>query len=231
MAFALRIPEMAQRDRFMRRAVQQSHVFAVTSEDGFARLPSSAGSGRELTLLWSSRTEAERWAPLIAAGATVEGVSLEALLGEVLPVLAKSGWRVGPDWNAQAIEPEVEPADLADRMRLELLDKFAQDVRAAGSLWVLEDAQGPALFVSITRPELLFMPCWSQRAHAEARLSGAWSHMRPLEVSLDSFVGLTLPWLALRGWLVGPEHWAGPGAPEVAPADLKARLVTRPVAA
>ena len=66
---------------------------------------------------------------------------------------------------------------------------------------------------------------------AEARLRGAWSHMRPLEVSLDSFVGLTLPWLALRGWLVGPEHWAGPGALEVAPGDLKARLVTRPVAA
>ena len=109
--------------------------------------------------------------------------------------------------------------------------RIAQDVRKSGVLWVLEDAQGPALFVSITRPELLFMPCWSERGHAEARVAGAWSHMRPLEVSLDSFVGLTLPWLALRGWLVGPEHWAGPGALEVAPGDLKARLVTRPVAA
>jgi hypothetical protein len=219
-----RIPEIAQRERFMKRVVQRGGLFAVAGEEGLARVPSRHFKGREVTLLWSSRIEAERWANVVAKNPRIKELPLSEVLGGLLPSLAGSRRLIGPDWSAEPIELELEPRDLADRLRLETLEAFVAKARSQGSLFILEDSSGPALLVSATRPDLLVLPCWAERDLAETRIEGPWRDMMALEIPLASFVAHKLQWLSERGFLVAPDHRPDAGQLELQPGDLAARL-------
>jgi hypothetical protein len=227
MPFSPRISEIAQRERFVRHAVAHRAVFAVAGEDGLARVPSQRRRGRQVTLLWSTRAEAEHWAPVVTVNPRVKQLPLAALLAEVLPALAGLERLVGPDWCADPAEAELDPVDLAERLRLRTLEAFVTRARLSRSVWLLEDASGPALLVSTTRADRFMLPCWSDRAQAALRREGPWAGMAISAVALEAYLGVTLPWLAERGWLVAPEHTEGPGALELAPDEMAARLAPR----
>ncbi|MCH9765149.1 MAG: DUF2750 domain-containing protein [Alphaproteobacteria bacterium] len=217
--------EQTHRDRFFRRIATQRHVYAVSGEDGLARVPSRTQRGRDVTLFWSLPEEAERWAKVVAENPRVKDLTLSDFLGEILPALAELKRLAGLDWTAEPMEIEADPTALAERIRLETLDAFVIKVVSEGRLFTLEDSGGPALMVSGTGEGQQFLPCWSERALAEARIAGLWRDMLASEIPLQSFIDRTLLWLEDRGALVAPEHVAGALSLELAPADLRSRLI------
>lgn len=212
-------------DRFFKRVAAARKVFAVAGEDGLARVPSRDQRGRDITLFWSARGEAERWANVVAQNPRVKDLTLSEFLGDILPALATLRRQAGIDWTADSIEIAAEPTILAERVRLETLDAFVVKVAQEGCVFALEDSSGPALMVSGAGEGQHFLPCWSERYLAEARITGLWSGMLASEIPLANFIERTLPWLEARGALVGPEHVAGALSLELAPDDLRARLI------
>jgi hypothetical protein len=219
-----RIPEISQRDRFIRRAVAQRTVYAIAGEEGLARVPSRRFRDREVTLFWSSRTEAERWAPVVASNPRIKELPLAAVMTDVLPALSGLHRYAGTDWGAEPVEAEVDPLDLCERLRNETLDTFVAKARLSRKVYMLEDASGPALLVAASRPDTLMLPCWSQRAAAEERIEGPWRNMTAIEFPLETFLDRTLRWLTERGYLVSPDHWLGSAALELQPGEVARRL-------
>jgi hypothetical protein len=224
MQFAIRIPEIAQRDRFVKRAVAQKCVYAVAGEDGLARVTSPHNGRREVTLLWTSQTEAERWADVLVSHPRVKQISTGALIADVLPRLYSLERVVGMDWAADPIEAEIDPMELVQRLRQECVETFLQRSRLRRAVWMLEDVNGPALLVSHKNDSQLVLPCWATRGEAEARIEGPWRDMLAVEIPLANFVAMTLPWLTEQGWLVAPGHAEGAGTIEMTPADLARRF-------
>lgn len=224
MNLAIRIPEITQRDRFIKRAVAQKHVFAVAGEDGLARVTSPLDPRREVTLLWTSETEAVRWADVLTVNPRVKQIGIGGLIADVLPRLYGMDRVVGLDWSAEPIEPEIEPMELVQRLRQEGVETFLQRVRLRRAVWMLEDINGPALLVSAKGDNQLVLPCWATRGEAEARVQGPWRDMIAVEVPLANFVKLTLPWLAEQGWLVAAGHAEGASTLELPPHDLARRF-------
>ena len=220
----LKIPDIAQRDRFIRRVVASRLVLAVAGETGLARLPSRLAQGREVTMLWSSRPQAERWARVVAQNPRVKEIPLDALLGEVLPALTGLNRLVGTDWSDDPAEPEMEPSALGERLKLEIYDDFVLRVKLKREVWILENSSGPGLLVSSSGSGHLYLPCWSERHNAEQRIEGPWSDMLAVSIPLENFCTITLPWLAAREWLVGPNPWTGSPTLELSPGDVAARL-------
>ena len=138
MPFSPRISEIAQRERFVRHAVAHRAVFAVAGEDGLARVPSQRQRGRQVTLLWSTRAEAEHWAPVVAVNPRVKQLPLAALFAEVLPALAGLERLVGPDWCADPAEAELDPIDLAERLRLPGLHPGRAPTIVAGTVILVQ---------------------------------------------------------------------------------------------
>ncbi len=219
-----RIPEINQRDRFVKKAVAQRMVYVVAGAEGLGRVASQRQRGREVTLFWTNRKAAERWADVVAETPRIKEITLDALLGDVLPALSRLKRLAGPDWGSDPVESELEATDLADRLKRELFDGFADRVKASRKVYLLEDGSGPALLVSAVRSDQLLLPCWSERAFAEARIEGPWAEMMSVEVPLASFADRTLGWLEGRGFLAGPDHLIGPGAIEITPATLRTRV-------
>lgn len=228
---AIRIPEIAQRDRFVKRTVAQKHVYAVAGEDGLARVASPHDPRREVTLLWTSETEAARWADVLAVNPRVKQIGIGGLITDVLPRLQTLERFVGVDWSADPVEPEVDPLDLVQRLRQEGVDTFLQRARLRRAVWMLEDVNGPALLVSQKGETQLVLPCWATRGEAESRIEGPWRDMVAVEVPLPNFVKLTLPWLEQQGWLVAAGHAEGTGTLELAPAELARRFAPEAVSA
>lgn len=224
MQLAMRIPELSQRDRFVRRAIAQKGVFAISGEDGLARVASPGDPLREVTLFWVSETEAQRWADVLARNPRIKFITTNELIAEVLPRLDGLGRMVGVDWSAEPVEGEIEPNDLIARLRHEGIESFLQRARVRRAVWMLEDASGPALLVSQHKPGQLMLPCWATRLEAEARIVGPWTEMLAVEIPLPSFVSVTLPWLTEQGWMVAPGHAAGADTIEIIPAELARRL-------
>lgn len=224
MHFSIRIPEIAQRDRFVKRTVAHKCVYAIAGEDGLARVTSPHNPKRQVTLLWTSQAEAERWADVLAVNPRVKQISVGALIADVLPRLHSLDRVVGMDWTADPIEPEIDPLDLVQRLRQEGVETFLQRSRLRRAVWMLEDVNGPALLVSHKGESQLVLPCWATRGEAETRIEGPWRDMLAVEIPLANFVSLTLPWLAQQGWLVAAGHAEGAGTIEMAPADLARRF-------
>lgn len=224
MQLAMRIPELSQRDRFVRRAIAQKGVYAVAGEDGLARVASPGDPLREVTLFWTSQAEAERWADVLARNPRVKFITTGELIGEVMPRLNELGRMVGLDWSAEPVESEMEPNELIARMRHEGIESFLQRARVRRAVWMLEDASGPALLVSQHKAGQLMLPCWASRLEAEARIAGPWTQMLAVEIPLMSFLAQTLPWLTEMGWTVAPGHAEGADTIEVGPAELARRI-------
>ena len=217
--------ELSPRDRFLERVASQGKAFAVSGELGLARVASQSAHGHQSTLLWSTRAEAESWAPLVATNSRIKELSLNALVVDVLPGLAKLDRFVSVEWNQDPQAPEFDPSDLAERLRLASLDAFVRRAKAEGRVWTLEDTYGPAMLVSQIRSGQLFLPAWAERDAAEARIEGPWHQMEIMEIPLAYFIEQKLTWLAENGYLVGPDPIGGAATLELAPDDLKARFV------
>lgn len=227
MVVALRIPELSRRDRFIRRAVAERTVYAGLGDGGLVSVPSPRARDRLVSLFWSSRGDAERWTPVLEAGASIEPIPLGVLAGEIANGLAERGMLAGIDWNVDPLEVEIEPADLVARLQLEAVESFIAALGVSRTVWVLEDADGPAVMPSLADAAQVLLPVWTDRAAAESRIVGEWSDSVALEITLDSFVTMTLPWLVEQGWRLAPSPWDGGLGPDIGPSELGARLASR----
>lgn len=224
MLIAPRIPELARRDRFIRRAVAQRVVHAVLEGDAVARVASRCSeSAAGVALLWSARREAERWSGVLAQRPRVTDLGLGELIEHVLPALAAEGVAVGPDWSSDTIEPEIGAHDLDGRLRLEMLDLFVLGFQQTGRVWILEGPDGPASMPG-RADGTVSLACWSSAELAQACVAGAWSGMRVLEIPRDGFRDMTVPWLDSRGWTIAADPASTLAAAEIAPRPLLARL-------
>jgi hypothetical protein len=211
-------------ERFIRRVLDTEVVWAAAGEEGLARVASPTARARVVTLLWSERGGAEGWGSLVAAHAKGKRLTLSELLMDVLPRLAELNRLVGPDWGTEPLEPEIEPADLARRLRIEAVAQFVRKTTHREVVWVLQQLEGPACLMSRGRPGTQMLPCWYDGAHAEARIAGPLSDAVAAAVPLAVFRERTLAWLADTGRLVAPGYCEGQGIVELSPADLAARL-------
>lgn len=240
MVRALRIPELAQRDRFVRAAIAGGRVYAIADGAELVQIPSPRLPGRAVILFWSARSDAARWAPVLARDPQVVDLSLGQFAGRTLPELATARLVAGVDWTAEPLETEVAPKDLATRLSLEALDTFSARAQDSGTLWILENAEGPALIGSADLPPpdahltsaRVVLPVWTSRADAERHAGHApWSGASALPIPLASFLTLTLPWLTEQGWLVAAASAPEAHGVELVPATLAARLAPRRAAA
>ena len=225
------IPELAQRDRFIKRVIEQRAVFAVSDDNGLAQVASQRRKGFDVTLLWSREAEAERWADALAEIPQVKRLTLAELLAGILIPIPEQKRFVGLDWNANPVEGEFNPLDIADKMRTQAIEGFVQRVRTAEQVFILEDRAGPAMMKCCGDGKRQFMPVWSDRSDAQSCINGPWSKMIALEIPLSNFLGLTLPWLAEHGYDVGPDYAINAGTLELAPKYLASRLNNRAAAA
>lgn len=218
-------PEFAHCGAFLREAVLRRKVYAVTGEDGLARVPSRRIKGREVTLVWTSRAEAERWSAALAVSPQIREMVLTDFLNGVLPKLAELNRFVGLNWSSGPAEAEIDPAELAERLRMETLARFVEKIAVSRQpVWTIEGAEGPALMVSRVKPNVFVVPVWSERDHAEMRLEGPWCDMVVGQVPAYVFMAARLPKFSKFGFLVSPENVLGDKFLELDPLDLQERL-------
>ena len=93
-----------------------------------------------------------------------------------------------------------------------------------GSLFILQGTQGPAFVMSKRTAGMQVLPCWHDRASAQARIAGPLGDMVAAEVALPDFREKMLPWLAESGRVVAPAYCEGDGVLELAADALKTRL-------
>lgn len=216
--------ETQQRERFARRLANTKRLFVIAGETGLARVPSQKDPGREVVLAWTEREEAVRWADCLAENPRVKELGLGEVLAEFLPALAEHKRLVATDWTDEPVESETEPLVLSERIRIAAVDGFMERVVASGNVYILEDANGPALLVSATRDDRFVMPCWSQREVAEQRIEGPWANHMVMRIPVANFVRITLPWLTEHAHLCGPEHMPGSMGLELTPDTIARRI-------
>lgn len=220
---APRIPELAQRDRFVRRAVSEGRVLTLADEEN-ASVPSQKVSGRTVQLFWSSPLEAERWAEALAGNSDLQDISLEVFATDILPGIATAKGLVGTDWVSDPIEAEIDPRDLLIRLKMEAVPSYAAAARAKGEVYLVGGSSGPLLTPGTQKPRS------ADRLHVFAARSDAEAHMKKVagkQVITDpiaNFLGSRLPWAAQQGHAVMIEPIRGAGFVEVKTADLAAHL-------
>lgn len=221
---APRIPEIGQRDRFIRRAVKDGVVYEVAGLDPAIPMPSRRYPGSAVRLFWSTPIEAKRWAKVLTDSDQTAEVPLADLVSTILPELLAQHMLVGVDWLADPVEAEVTADDLILRLKTEALDAHIRLIIAGGCVWTLEDDRGPVLQPSMRRPGSSAFHVWPQAAGAERqalRLSGV---PRVVSDPLDDFLKSVVPWLAERGHMVGLEPIDGASALEIDAGDFAHRL-------
>jgi hypothetical protein len=201
-----------------------ARVAIVSGDAGWACVPFKQDPNRDVVLFWSSVSEAERWAPVLATNPSVHEIPLATLLAEVLPMLAERRCLIGPDWSTDPTDPIVDCTDLCERLWRDRNEHFVTRIRETNAIWTLESASGPAFLASTRVNGKEFLPVWATREDAAANAAGSWAVKRPISVSLDVFRDRYMPYLEQRGWFVGPEPMPGAGAREVSPSELANRL-------
>jgi hypothetical protein len=221
---APRIPELAQRDRFVRRAVGEGRVLTLADEEN-ASVPSQKVSGRTVQLFWSSPIEAGRWAEALAGNTELQEITLETFATDILPGIATAKGFVGTDWVSDPIEAEIDPRDLLIRLKAEALPVYAAAARAKGEVYLVGGDDGPMLTPGTQKPRS------ADRLHVFASRSDAEAHMKKLDGKriiadpIADFIASTLPWATGRGHLVVIEPIWGAGFIEVKTADLGGYLI------
>jgi hypothetical protein len=220
---APRIPELAQRDRFVRRAVGEGRVLTLADEEN-ASVPSQKVAGRTVQLFWSSPIEAERWAEALAGNSELQDITLEVFTTDILPGIATAKGFVGTDWVSDPIEAEIDPRDLIIRLKIEAVPLYAAVVREKGEVYLVGGEKTPLLTPGTQKPRS------ADRLHVFSNRPDAEAHMKKLagkRVIADpiaNFVGSTLAWAAGQGHPIVIEPIRGAGFVEVKIADLAARL-------
>jgi hypothetical protein len=219
-----RIPELGQRDRFVKRAVIEGRVFTLADEQT-ACVPSQRTPGRTVQLFWSCPKEAKRWAKALAGEDALQEISLEDFAADILPGLKSGKGLAGTDWVSDPVEAEVEPADLLLRLRHEAVTTFLALLHERGEVFLAEGEEGPQLLPilrrGIERQALYIFPV---RGEAERLMKRVTPGKRIIADPVADFLSSTLPWLAERGHLVVFEPIPGAGAVELEAGDVAARL-------
>ncbi len=209
---------------FVRKVVANRTVWVVAGSEGLARRPSPSFRARETTLFWAEQEDAERAAADVAEEPRVKSIPLADVLHDVLPKLGDLERIVGTNWLAAPCEPEIEPADLADRLRQEMLASFVRQAVGQGGLYILEDDQGPTFAASTEVPNTLILPVWTQREEAEIVQRGFWQEMDISHIPVATFIEKTLVWLEEINRSVAPSYTPRIANIELAPADIAERL-------
>jgi hypothetical protein len=209
---------------FVRKVVASRTVWAVAGSEGLARRPSPSFRTRETTLFWAEQEDAERAASSVAEEPRVKSIPLADLLHEVLPKLGELERAVGTNWLAAPCEPEIEPTDLAERLRQEMLASFVRQAVGQGGLYILEDDQGPTFAASMLVPNTLVLPVWTQREEAEVVQRGFWQEMDISHIPVATFIDRTLVWLQEINRSVAPSYTPRIANIELAPTDVSERL-------
>jgi hypothetical protein len=209
---------------FVRKVVAARTVWAVAGSAGLARRPSPSFRARETTLFWAEQEDAERAAASVAEEPRVKSIPLADLLHDVLPKLRDLERAVGTNWLAAPCEPEIEPMDLAERLRQEMLASFVRQAVGQGGLYILEDEQGPTFAASTEVPNTLVLPVWTQREEAEVVQRGFWQDMDISHIPLATFIERTLVWLQEINRSVAPNYTPRIANIELAPTDIAERL-------
>lgn len=223
MLAAPRIPELGQRDRFVRRAVKEGRVFTLADEET-ASVPSQKYPGRTVQLFWSSPIEAKRWAEALTGDASLQDIALAAFATDILPGLRAAKGLAGTDWVADPIEAEVDPADLLLRLKSESVPVFLKALAGRGEIYLVAGDDGPMLQAASRRggvQQLLHI--FSARAEAE-RFMQTVSARKIIADPITDFTSSTLPWAAERGHTIVLEPISGAGALELPAEDLRVRL-------
>lgn len=218
-----RIPELAQRDRFVRRAAAEGRVLTLGDEES-ASVPSQKFAGRTVQLFWSSPIEATRWAEALTGNSALQEISLQSFAADILPGLAVARGLVGADWVSDPIESEVDPADLLLRLKTEGLTNWLARVAANGQLYLISGDDGPWLEPGSVRgspaPRLSI---FAARQDAERHMKVAGGSAVTADPLAD-FLASTLPWALERACVIAIEPIGGAGPIDVKAADLAARL-------
>ncbi len=221
---APRIPELAQRDRFVRRAVSEGRVLTLADEET-ASVPSQKVAGHTVQLFWSSPIEASRWAKALAGNSELQEITLDVFAADILPGIATAEGFVGTDWVSDPIEAEIDPRDLLIRLKTEAMPFYIAAVREKGEVYLVGGAEGPMLTPGTQKPRS------ADKLHVFASRSDAETHMKKINgkrVIVDpipAFVAATLPWAAGQGYPVVVEPIRGAGFIEVRAVDLAGRLI------
>ena len=220
---APRIPELAQRDRFVRRAAKEGRVLTLKDEE-IASVPSQKFANRTVQLFWSSPIEAKRWAEALTGNGSLQEISLQTFASDILPGLAAAKGLVGADWVADPIEAEVDPADLQFRLKIESVPYYLKKLAEKGEVFLVAGEDGP-LVETLTRRsgpiETLCLFASRPEADRHMRRSGG---KRVIADPLADFQASTIPWAANRGLSITLEPIAGAGPADIRAADLKSRL-------
>lgn len=219
-----RIPELAQRDRFVKRAVHENRVYTLADEQS-ACVPSQRTPGATVQLFWSCPKEAKRWAKALAGEDGLQEISLLDFAADILPGLKSGKGLVGTDWVSDPIEAEVAPADLLLRLKLEAVPPYLALVIERGEVFTAEADEGPQLLPLVRRGvERHALYIFLARSEAERLMKRVLPGKRVIADPIADFVASTLPWLAERGHLVVFEPIPGAGPVELEAADVAARL-------
>ena len=88
---------------------------------------------------------------------------------------------------------------MSRRLRAEAVAQFVRKASEREVVWILQGAEGPACLMSKRRPGAQMLPCWYDRAHAEARIAGPLADCVAAAVPLATFRDRTLLWLGELG--------------------------------
>lgn len=223
MLTSIRIPELANRERFIKRVLTNGGISFVAGDDGWACVPFKQDPARDVVLFWSSQSEARRWAEVVATNPQVHDVTLDALLSDVLPMLSQRRCLVGTDWSTDPADPIFDADDLTSRIWRERGEQFMMGVRETNTVWLLESASGPASLPSMRQDGKEYLPVWLTRDAAAHNIAGSWAVKRPIAVPLNVFADRYLPFIEQRGWFVGPEPMPGAGTKELSANEFSMR--------
>jgi hypothetical protein len=218
-----RIPELKQRDRFVRRVAAEGRVLTLADEEQ-ASVPSQKFPGRTAQLFWSSPVEAKRWAEALSGNSALQEISLTTFAADILPGLRAAKGLAGTDWVSDPIEAEVDPGDLQYRLKGEMLTALLMTIADRGEVYFATGDEGP-LLQTVTRreAEVHLLHVFASRQDAE-RISKKTGSRRFVADPLPDFLASTLPWAAERGYPVVFETIPGAGPFESSAAEIMRRL-------
>lgn len=219
----MRIPEVGQRDRFIRRCVKDGVVFTLGAED-LASVPSQKYPGQTVQLFWSGATEARRWAEALSGVDDLQELTLKSFCADILPGLAAAKGLAGPDWVSDPIEAEIDPLDLKLRIQTAAMAGHLAEITERGKVFIIATDDGPAVETLARRgTEEHRLPVFGNLKDAEAWCATLEVGRTTVDPIAD-FVASTLPWAASRGHKIALMPISGAGFVEWAPDAVRAEI-------